>query len=70
MSKFSFKKGYDQVQRKDLESVKQEIMSALEINNRMSWNDRLNGNVEPRISEHRAIEEIFNKRGITEIWGE
>ena len=70
MEKYSFIKGYEQVQKKDLKVVESDIMKVLRIKNRVSWNSRLKGEIEPKISEHQAIEKIFNERGITEIWGE
>lgn len=69
MSEFSFKKGYGQVQQKDAESVRNEIMTELNITTRESWRLRLNGKIEPKISEVQAIESIFNRYGIIEIWG-
>jgi hypothetical protein len=45
-------------------------MQALGISNRTSWIKRLNGAVEPKVSEARAIEEIFAEYGITEVWGD
>ena len=49
--------------------VKAEIMSALGITTNVSWINRRSGKIEPKISEARAIEEIFAKRGITDVWG-
>ncbi len=70
MKKFSFKKGFDQVQQKDVSEVKNKIMSALKIKTRAAWKYRLNGNTEPKVSEAAAIESIFSEFGITDIWGE
>jgi hypothetical protein len=70
MKKFSFKKGFDQVQHKDVTEVKKKIMSALKITTRAAWGFRLNGTIEPKVSEAQAIESIFAEYGITEIWGE
>lgn len=70
MNKFSFKKGFGQLQVKDVSDVKSEISIALNIRNRTTWYNRLNGDVEPKISEVTAIEEIFKRKGITQIWGE
>jgi len=70
MNKFSFRKGFGQVQMKDLQEVKSELMTALNIKTRYAWGQRLKGEVEPRISEAQAIEAIFAKRGIKDIWGE
>ena len=66
---FSFKKGYNKVQRRDLPAIQKELMKALRINNRNSFYLRLNGKIEPKISEAEAIERIFLKFGITDIWG-
>lgn len=70
MSNYSFKKGYDQVQRKDLEAVKQEIMTALKLTTNQAFLQRLNGKVEPKVGEAAAIEKIFKQRSITKIWGD
>ena len=70
MDSFSFKKGFMQVKHKDIPAVRAEIMSALNINNRASWSSRLNGEVEPKVSEAAAIEAVLKKYGVTkEIWG-
>jgi hypothetical protein len=70
MREFSFLRGYHQVRLMDNELVKEELMQALGITSRSSWYFRLYGQVEPRISEARAIEAVFEKYGITDIWGE
>lgn len=70
MNKFSFKKGYGQVQQKDIKTIRPELMKALNINSRVSWAARLGGRVEPKVSEAEAIETVFAKYGITEIWGD
>jgi hypothetical protein len=67
---FSFLKGWGLVQQNDSKQVKAEIMKALKIKTRASWGQRLRGDIEPRVSEAKAIEAIFAKRSITEIWGE
>lgn len=67
---YSFKKGYDQVQRKDVVNVRAEIMAALKITTRMAFYKRLHGEVEPKVSEVPAIEAVFIKYGIKNIWGE
>lgn len=67
---YSFKRGISQVKVKDLGAVRTEIMSALGITSRMGYNQRLNGKIEPRVSEAEAIEKIFAKYGIKDVWGE
>lgn len=69
MSEFSFQKGFSQVKQRDIKNVKRKIMSALGISTRPSWTARLNGVVEPKVSEAKAIEEIFAEYGIKQVWG-
>ncbi|MDD4593138.1 MAG: hypothetical protein PHG06_22365 [Parabacteroides sp.] len=45
-------------------------MSALGLTTRAAWWQRLNGIVEPKVSEAAAIEKIFTDFGITDIWGD
>ena len=70
MEVFSFKKGFSQVMQKDISNVKHEIMITLGITTNVAWLNRLNGKVEPKVSEAKAIEETFAKYGIKEVWGE
>ena len=70
MNNFSFKKAWSQVRQKDIEDVRNEIMAALALTTKPAFYNRLNGDVEPKVSEAKANEDIFNKYGITEIWGE
>ncbi len=69
MNEFSFKRGFSQVRQKDVKEVKKRIMSALGLTTRVSWNARLNGKVEPKVSEARAIEDVFADFGIKSVWG-
>lgn len=69
MNEYSFELGFSQVKRKDVAEVKSRIMAALGISTRSSWLARLNGTVEPKISEAKAIEEIFSDYDIEEVWG-
>ena len=56
--------------QKDISNVKHEIMITLGITTNVAWLNRLNGKVEPKVSEAKAIEETFAKYGIKEVWGE
>lgn len=67
---YSFKKGWSQIRQKDMDEVRGKIMKALNILSKPSFYNRLNGSVEPKISEAKDIEQIFNEFGITEIWDE
>ena len=70
MNQFSFQKGFDQVPHGKVKQVKDELMKSLKISSRPSWLARLRGDVEPKISEVKAIEGVFAKYGIKDIWGE
>lgn len=67
---FSFQKGFSQVMQKDISNVKSEVMTALGITTNVAWLNRLNGKVEPKVSEAKAIEDTFAKYGIKEVWGQ
>ncbi len=69
MNEFSFKLGFSQVKRKDVQEVKNRIMNALGLRTRVSWYARLNGTVEPKVSEAKIIESVFADFGITRVWG-
>ncbi len=66
---WGFDRGFKQLRLCDVEAVRSEIMSALKIATNMSFLRRKSGVIEPKISEAKAIEAIFAKRGITDIWG-
>lgn len=70
MPKFSFKKGFNQVQIGQSSEVKEKLMAALSITTRASWSARLNGQIEPKVSEAQAIEKVFAEYKIKDIWGE
>lgn len=67
---YSFKKGFAQLTPKEASEVRAKIMFSLGLNSRASWYIRLNGNVEPKISEVNVIEAIFKEYNITEVWGD
>lgn len=69
MENFSFRKGWGLVKNKDQQEVKKRIMVSLNIATRSAWRDRLNGKVEPRVTEAQSIESIFGEYGITDVWG-
>ena len=69
MDSYSFIKGWSQVRQKDVEEVRTAIMNALGLTTKAAFYNRVKGAVEPKISEAKAIEDIFNNYGITKIWG-
>lgn len=66
---FSFMRGWSQVKNFQMPQVKAEILEALNLKTRVSWYQRLYGNIEPRITEAKAIEAVFAKYGINDVWG-
>jgi hypothetical protein len=69
MKKYSFQKGYGQIAGDLQPEVKSKIMKTLNITTLAGFLRRLYGDVEPKISEAEAIEKIFAKYGVTEVWG-
>ncbi len=67
---WSFKKGYNNLRKCDQEVVKNEIMQFLGITTRMSFNRRLRGIVDPKISEYNFITTAIHQRGVAkkDIW--
>lgn len=66
---FSFLKGWSQVKNGDMEECREKLMAALGITTRAAWGKRLKGEVEPKISQVKAVENIFADYGIKEVWG-
>lgn len=66
---FAFLLGWTQVKQSDAQEVKAAILDALNLHTKVSWYQRMYGDIEPRISEYWKIEDIFHKYGITQIWG-
>ena len=69
-TKFSFKKGWNQLPQTKTHEVQKKIMAVLGLRTRTSFYPRLNGAIEPKYGEALAIEDIFHEYGITDIWGE
>lgn len=70
VGKYSFLKGLNKIPRGQVRDLRHDIMDALGVTAYTTWLDRLYGIVEPRVSEASAIESVFEKYGITDIWGE
>lgn len=66
---FSFQRGWAKVPQGKVREVRTKLMAALNITTRVGFLDRLNGKVEPKVTEHAAIEQIFKEYGIKDIWG-
>ena len=65
----SFRRGSDQLQRKDVVAAKKELMEALGLSSNIGFYNRLNGKVIPKVTEAEIIEGIFAKYGVIEVWG-
>jgi len=65
---FSFEKGFRQINRSLKKAVQVEIMEALGLKSKGSWYRRLYGIIEPTLTEAKAIDSVFVKYGITDIW--
>lgn len=66
---FSFEKGWSQVKNGDAATVREKLMTALNLTTRAAFLNRKRGDVEPKFSEIKAIESIFADYGIKEVWG-
>ena len=52
----------------DYKAAVREIKAALGINNRNSFYAYRDGKIEPKVTQAKAVEAVFNKYGITDIW--
>lgn len=66
----SFRKGYNQLQKKDVKDAKCQIMVALNLKSEVAFYQRLRGEVEPKRSEALLIEAVFKDYGIADVWGQ
>ena len=67
---FSFKKGWNQLKHVDVKECQGKLMEALSLTSTPPFYQRLNGKVEPKVTEAEAIKRIFAEYGITEVWEE
>lgn len=67
---YSFKKGYRKLRVCDVENFRADAMKTLGDITEQTFRNRLNGKVVPRMDEVNAIETLFKKYGVTDIWGE
>lgn len=63
-----FNKGLDQVLHKDYNQVIAELREALGINSRAGLSHYRNGRTRLRVDQAVRVQQVFNSRGITEIW--
>jgi len=63
-----FERGLSRLRIADFDQAREEIMAAIGINNRVSWFEYKTGRRELKIGQAKAVEEVFKKYGITDIW--
>lgn len=63
-----FRTGMAQVLYKDYRAIVKELLEALGITNRVSFYSYRDGNTIPRADKAVAVEAVFNRYGITNIW--
>lgn len=66
---FSFELGWSQVRNGDIRAVRKKLMEALNLTTRAAFLNRKRGDVEPKMSEIKAIESVFAEYGIKKVWG-
>lgn len=66
---FAFERGWENAKAKDQSSIKAEIMEVLNLTTDAAFMQRRRGGIEHRITEAKAIEDVFRKYDVTEIWG-
>lgn len=65
----SFRRGYSQIPDYRQKEIKAETMLTLSLNNDQQWARRLRGEIFLNLAERAAIEGIYIKYGIVDIWG-
>lgn len=67
---YSFKNGYEQLRSCDQKPFRETLTKRLGMTTSAGFYGRMRGDVEPKASEVRIIEETFAEFGVTEnVWG-
>lgn len=67
---YSFRAGWKKVPQYQVVEVREKIKAAIGIISYQNFYMRMTGKTIPKLNEAKAIEAVFAKYGITEIWGE
>lgn len=67
---YSFRSAYDSLPKKKLGEARKKIKQILNVTTDKSVYARIAGTPEPKVSEAKAIEQLFRSYGIKVIWGE
>lgn len=70
MTKYAFKKGWNQIPRVKTEEVRNAIKEQLGITSNPAFYSRMSGKIELKMSEADKVVAIFASYGISDIWGE
>lgn len=65
-----FNRGYLQLKVGDIAKAREELFDVLEIKTAVSFHQYRKGKIEPRRDRAAAIEAVFARYGITDVWGE
>lgn len=68
-TKYGFKKGFENLKSNEQLKTQLEIMKILGVKSAMSWHNYLNGRTIMKADKKEAIEKLFHKKGVTEIFG-
>lgn len=66
---FSFRFSYDSMPRKKQIEVRKQLRQLFGVKGDASVYLRINGDIEPKASEVKAIEQIFKSYGVKVVWG-
>ncbi len=66
----SFKRGWLKVPKGKLAEVKSDLIGIFEITSKSGWFAKLDGRTVLKQIEKDAVEQVFKKYNITDIWGE
>ena len=68
-TRWSFRRGWLQLRQQDVPEARQKLMTALGFTAERTWYKRLEGEVEPTVTQFETIERVFAEYGITDVWG-
>lgn len=69
MKSTSFRKGRRQIAQKDSGAFIKAVMKILNITSPQSYYRYERGDAEPKVTQAKALEKLFAKYGVTDIWG-
>jgi hypothetical protein len=67
---YSFRLAYEGIPRKMMKNVKIQIKELFDVKSDKAFYERMAGVIEPKISEAKNLELLFEDYGVTLVWGE